>query len=165
MEVAAEPKELAAAAPVGADEKSEKQPPGVEKLLGSSRDDVHRELGKPDRTGADFDSFYGAGVVVNYDGAGRVSTVRATQFVSGDAYRGKVLGIGLGATTRDCISAWGGPVKTEETPWEFAKVTCHHKGYVLTLEVWVRDGDWGDTAFGKYKKDTVKDITLRKQSD
>jgi hypothetical protein len=104
-------------------------------------------------------------VAVEYDGAGRVSTVRATQFVSGDAYRGKVLGIGLGATTWDCISAWGGPVKTEETPYNYGKVTWYHKGYVLTLEVWAWDGDGSDKAFGEYKKDTVKQITLTKRSD
>jgi hypothetical protein len=156
---------VAGSLPVGADEKTEKQPSAVEKLLGSAREVVRRQLGKPDRTDKDFDSFYKAGVVVDYDMANRVSRVNATQFVSGDAYRGKVLGIGLGAAKKDCIAVWGDPAKTEEMPFEYAKLTWHHKGYILTLEVWAKDGDGSDKAFGKYKKDTVKDIAITKKSD
>src|SRR5262249_24006562 len=150
---------------VRADEKPTQQPKAVWKLLGSSRETVRGQLGKPDRTGKDFDSFYAAGVAVEYDGMGRAKDITATPIGLGDDYKCKVLGVALGDSRKDCVAAWGNPVKAEKTPFEYERVTWHHKGYVLELEVWVKDGDGSDKAFGKYKKDTVKQIALSKKAE
>ena len=139
----------------------EKPPLAVEKLLGASRDSVRRELGESDRAGDQFDSFYKVGVVVSYDDTEIVAKVVATQFTSGGAFRGKVLGIGLGETKKDCVSAWGNPVRTEKTRLDYDKVTWHFQGYLLDLDIWNKGGD--DSAFGEYEVDRVKRIVVREK--
>ena len=140
-----------------------KQPQAVERLLGSSIEAVRAELGQPDRSDPRFDSFFPAGVIVDYDSMKRVTKVSATHLISGDSYRGKVLGVALGDSVKDCVAAWGDAVDAEATSYEYERVTWHHKEYVLELEVWARDGDGSDKAFGYYKEGTVKRIAVSRK--
>ena len=141
-----------------------KQPEAVEMLLDSSMEEVRAQLGKPDRSGLSSDSFFAAGLVVNYDRMNRVTQVITTYFVSGSSYKGKVLGVALGDSKKDCVAAWGDVVSTEGTPYEYEIVTWHHNEYVLELEVWVKNWDGTSKAFGNYKEGTVKRIVLSKKS-
>jgi hypothetical protein len=149
--------------PARADEKPKPQPAAIEKLLGSSKEAIRSELGTPDRMSNDWDSFFKAGVTVDYNEAGKVKKVSASQFVSDDIYKGKVLGIALGDSKKDCVTAWRDPVKTAKTILDYERVTWHHMGYVLEVEVWKEDGD--EKIFAKRKKDTVKRITISKKTD
>jgi hypothetical protein len=143
------------------DDKPAKAPVAVEKLLGASREEIRRQFGKPDRTDTDLDSFFKAGLTMDYDNAERVTRVIASHYVSGDYFKGKVLGIGLGDTKKACIASWGNPVDTEVRPVAYNLTTWEHKDYVLVLDIWSFDGK--DDKFGEYKKDTVKRITIARK--
>ena len=65
--------------------------------------------------------------------------------------------------SKDCVPAWGNPVRTEKTPCEYARVTWEHNHYVLELEVWAENGE--AKVFGKYQKGTVKRIAVSKSSN
>lgn len=143
------------------DEKA-KQLEAAEMLFGLSMEAVRAQLGKPDRSDLSFDSFFAAGVTVDYDRMKRVTKVTATHFISGNSYKGKVLGVALGDSIKDCIVAWGDVVKIEVTPYEYKRVTWHHNEYVLELEVWAKDWDGSENTFGNYKEGTVKTIVLSK---
>lgn len=140
----------------------EAAPIGIEKLLGFSRAEISRQLGQPDRSGKDFDSFFKIGLAVNYNHAEKATEILATQFASGDAFSENILGIRLRDSKEDCIASWGEPIQTKETGFEYETITWHHKEYALVLEVWVRDGS--DKGFGTYQKGMVKRISLTKKS-
>jgi hypothetical protein len=127
------------------------------------RAEVRKRLGKPSRHGDDFDSFFRAGLFVNYDPDGTAVKVGAAHFVSGDVYDERVLGVALGESRGECVAAWGEPVKVKPRSkrHEYREEWYHHAGYVIHVEVWKRDGC--DYAFGDFRRETVKEITVWRQ--
>jgi hypothetical protein len=133
-----------------------------ESLLGLSRAEVRKRLGRPSRRGDDFDSFFRAGLVVNYDPDGTATKVCATWFVSGDVFDERMLGVALGESRADCVALWGEPVRVRKnTRTESRTEWYHHAGYVIEIEVWKRDGH--EDGFGDFRAETVKDITVSRQ--
>jgi hypothetical protein len=133
-----------------------------ESLLGLPRDEVRRQLGEPDRSTPGFESFFGAGVCVDYDAKGNVEKASAARFVSGDFFPGKVLGVGLGDSKEACVAAWGEMVRVRKNgglPYSVER--WRYRNYVIEVEIWKRDGH--DPMLGSYQGDTVKEITVWRQ--
>lgn len=135
----------------------------VLQLLGQPQADVRRQLGKPDRSGDDFDSFFKSGLAVTYDEDLKAAKLSAGRFVSGDAFRGKVLGIGLGDTEAACTAAWGKPRGTEWADTAHKRTVWGFRGYVLEVDIWTKDGS--SEAFGTYRAGTVRDIRVSREPD
>jgi hypothetical protein len=140
---------------------------GVEKYINQPRDAIQWNLGVPDRSGenaggfVEFESYFKAGLSLQYGDAGLVRSVHATVFTKGDRFNGRIFGIALGDTLEACVAAWGAPLYSTTTGFSAEVVSWHHNGYKLDLEIWNRDKtDRDNSAFGEFRKDTVKDITL-----
>jgi hypothetical protein len=84
--------------------------------------------------------------------------VAVVHFRSGDFYRRKVLGVGLGDWKEDCVAAWGEPVRTENTPFSYEIAHWRHKGYALRVHIQVQDRT--DPSGMEFKKGTVVMIAI-----
>ena len=130
-------------------------------LVGRTRQQMRSQLGTPDRTGEEFDTFFHAGLIVNYR-ANKVVGFTVSTLVGGPRFEGKVFGIGLDDSKKQCRALWGEPVAERvNSDVEYNSCTWRHQGYILDLEIWRQDGR--DGSFGDYREDTVKCIRMTKE--
>ena len=130
-------------------------------LVGQTRQQMRRQLGEPDRTGEQLDTFFHTGLIVNYR-ADEVVGFTISLLVEGPRFEGKVFGIGLDSSKKQCRALWGEPVAERvDSAVEYNSCTWRHQGYVLDLEIWRHDGQ--DDSFGVYHEDTVKSIKMVKE--
>lgn len=133
--------------------------------IGQSRTEVKQILGSPGRTGDDFDSFFGHGLIAKYDTTNKVVSIEATRLKSGVEFRGRILGVSIGDHVTKCVELWGNPEKWDTKAvtllgFEFSSVFFRHEGYRIELEVWHRDGT--NSSFGTYKRGAIKNIRISK---
>jgi hypothetical protein len=131
-------------------------------LLGETRERIHAELGVPDATGDDFDSYFSHGVGFDY-AAGTAAAVFATKFKDCEPFRGEILGVRLGDSMSTCLSLWGIARNERDSGFlNYSVFSWDFNGYCIDLEIWKSDGT--DTAFGARKKGTVKRMRVSRQA-
>lgn len=128
--------------------------------LGQSRTAIRKTLGVPEKTGADFDSFYHYGLFVDYDDSNSVIAISAGQALSVSRFQGRIFGLAINDPLSECIRLWGNPDAWYETPVEYWLIIYEFQDYEIELEVWSDSGI--DSSFGRYEQGMVKDIEIRR---
>lgn len=118
------------------------------------------KLGKPDRSGANFFTFYQYGIVVYTDvNQQKITAIVATWFERGIHFIGKIYGIGLGDTLPKCRRLWGHELSKESVSEDYYRMVWKLGKRTLNLEFWAQGGNDADLG-GVYEADTVKRIQI-----
>ena len=134
--------------------------------MGEPRTAVREKLGTPNvinkinTKGWAFDTFFAHGLVIGYSNRNEVNKIIATQLRPGTSYKHLIFGVRIGDNVSKCTELWGNPIKWEETPMGYSRVSWEKDDYLIELEVWHENGE--DKNFGKYKATTIKQIQLTK---
>ncbi len=118
------------------------------------------KLGKPDRSGANFFTFYQYGIVVYTDATQqKITAIVATWFERGIHFTGKIYGIGLGDTLPKCRRLWGQEQHIETPSEDYYRMVWKFGKRTLEVEFWLLGGFDTDLG-GNYDADTVKRIQI-----
>ncbi|MCX7743548.1 MAG: hypothetical protein N2167_03185 [Flavobacteriales bacterium] len=118
------------------------------------------KLGKPDRSGANFFTFYQYGIIIYTDAAHqKITSIIATWFERGIHFTGKIYGIGLGDTLPKCRRLWGQEQRKESKSEDYYLVVWKLEKRTLEVEFWSQGGNDVDLG-GAYEADTVKRIKI-----
>jgi hypothetical protein len=118
------------------------------------------KLGKPDRSGAHFFTFYQYGIVVYTDATQqKITAIVATWFERGIHFTGKMYGIGLGDTLPKCRRLWGQEQRKESATEDYYRMVWKLGKRTLEVEFWSQGGNDIDLG-GVYEADTVKRIQI-----
>lgn len=118
------------------------------------------KLGKPDRSGTNFFTFYQYGIVVYTDATQqKITAIVATWFERGIHFTGKMYGIGLGDTLPKCRRLWGQEQRKESATEDYYRMVWKLGKRTLEVEFWSQGGNDIDLG-GVYEADTVKRIQI-----
>jgi hypothetical protein len=117
-------------------------------------------MGKPDRSGDNFASYFSTGMVVysSADGA-KVTGLVFTWFKGGMHFTGEVYGVKIGDTYPKVVRLWGEPAKAAAPTEDFYEKTWQFKKCTIAVEFWSRPGN-DDELGGHFDIDTIKKIQI-----
>lgn len=143
--------------------KTEKYEYSLNFTLGDSIDEIINKYPNSEKNDHGIWYLYDIGVNLECSG-GIVERISLGKFSGSNSPRDIIFGIKVGDNINECKELWGEPIKEYYGMPSYYYLTFLYKSYLLEVKFWKKDSTGNDPIFTTYKKDTVGNIELRKNS-